>query len=443
MKKIIFYIILLCAFIQSYSQVYTCAGGTVNASTYSDISQSQKDAIKANFISTYGPVYGFTAADIIEDPTPTFNCHAYAWHLREGNTNRVWINNTDGSQSGGCYINNNNINKYWTDGCFIQVCNQNDADKIHYYCGDHSAVKSTAVAGKYESKWGQLPGVRHNPTSVPYAQPTSVRYYASTKITGDVSNLCTGTRVFSVKSITGATYSWTYSSTLSVVGATNQNQITVQRNGSSNGAAWVKVQINTTCSSISASRTANFTIGGPAATATITSVDAQPCPGTQIDVHTYIPNSSSITSYNFTVDGVVVRSGTGVPPPVVTLNGGGCGWHNVTLTISNACGSSSYGYLYNRTSSGSFMASPNPATATVNIQSIANVDAANKSLNSLSDIVEINLFDNVGNPRKRWKFSIGTKRAQINVAGLTPGIYILEINNGKMKERQQLIIRGK
>lgn len=64
--------------------------------------------------------------------------------------------------------------------------------------------------------------------NVPYADPINSRnFYASTKISGDASNLCSGTRTFSVKNISGATYSWTKSSNLSVVGSGNSYQYVV------------------------------------------------------------------------------------------------------------------------------------------------------------------------------------------------------------------------
>ena len=106
--------------------------------------------------------------------------------------------------------------------------------------------------------------IRHDPTDVPSIYNGGYRhYYSSTKILGDASNLCSGTRTFSVKNISGATYVWTYSTSLSVIGPININQITVQRNGSSNGAGWVEVQISTSCSGTSATSTQNITVGKP------------------------------------------------------------------------------------------------------------------------------------------------------------------------------------
>lgn len=145
----------------AYSQpttVYTCKGGAVAAYLKPEFSSQQITAANNYTMSTYS----YLGITFVDNSSDQYNCHAYAWHLTEGNTNKVWINNTNYQYPvNGCFPENNNIHKYWTDGCFIQVCNEADADKVHYYCGDHSAVKSTTNPGYYESKWGNLAVVRH------------------------------------------------------------------------------------------------------------------------------------------------------------------------------------------------------------------------------------------------------------------------------------------
>ncbi len=260
MKKyflLIQFIALLLSFrgIAQPTTVYTCKNNGVAAYNQTEHSPSYITYLNDLCSTQFGHL-GYT---FLDNSSNLYNCHSYAWHLNEGNTNKVWINNAD-ANLGACFNNIHNIDAYWTGGCFVQVCNEADADKVHYYCGDHSAVKSVTHPGMWESKWGQLPLVRHTRVDVPYADPTnSVRYYASTKITGDESLFCSGTRNFSVKNIPGATYSWAFSSNLSAVGATNSNQLTVQGTGS--GAAWVEVSVSTPCSgSASTSARKNFTV---------------------------------------------------------------------------------------------------------------------------------------------------------------------------------------
>jgi hypothetical protein len=151
--------------------VYTCNNLQVIAynSPSCDHSASEKAARRQNILNVYASK-GITAADILDEATTQYNCHAYAWHLSEGKTNKVWINQTESG--------NANLSKYWTgtNSCFVEV-DESNAEKIFYYAGDHSAVKSS-VAGKYESKWGPSVLVRHDPTAVPpIYQGSSRRYY--------------------------------------------------------------------------------------------------------------------------------------------------------------------------------------------------------------------------------------------------------------------------
>ncbi len=77
--------------------------------TSADYTTSQKATIKAQTLAQH------PNATFLADATFTYNCHAYAWHLTEGNSNIVWINEYDRSY-------NANVYKYWTDGSFVQVC---------------------------------------------------------------------------------------------------------------------------------------------------------------------------------------------------------------------------------------------------------------------------------------------------------------------------------
>jgi hypothetical protein len=97
-----------------------------------------------NYLNTFYP-----NATILENPTSEYNCHSYAFHLSQGNTNKVWINETD-------TYSNPNLSKYWTDGSFVEVCDESDGEKAYYYLGDHSALTTSTISGQYESKWGKM-----------------------------------------------------------------------------------------------------------------------------------------------------------------------------------------------------------------------------------------------------------------------------------------------
>ena len=183
----------------SYSQiyyttgpdVYTCKNGIVATIKPNRELNSQELAnIDYALFNPNGTYYslGIKTSDIILSPSSYYNCHAYAWHLTDGNSNKVWIN--EGT-------NASNLKTYWSSnyGCFVE-CAESEAEKIHYYNGDHSAVKSS-VAGKYESKWGAWYLLRHNPTQVPYASPNNRKYYR--RCVDDFSNkppITTNTTIF-------------------------------------------------------------------------------------------------------------------------------------------------------------------------------------------------------------------------------------------------------
>lgn len=424
--------IILCILVLSCNYVYaqvTCKGTAVASSTRSEFSQADID-----YTNNYGnSQYGYLGITFLDNSSNQYNCHSYAWHLREGNTNRVWINNTLGyTDANNCWPQNNNLHAYWNDGCFIQVCNEADADKVHYYCGDHSAVKSTTHPGYYESKWGQLAVYRHTLTGVPYEQPSSRNFYASTKITGDASLFCSGTRTFSVKNISGATYSWTYNGFLSAVGATNTNQLTVQPSGG--GAGWVQVVISTPCSGITATQRVDFPVGTPWP-GTI-----QPGPSTPIDVELYLYPVSGVSSYNWYKNNVMVSGQHGLTVDIPVT----CGVNTqISVEAVNACGVSSRSYRTVNPScwgGGAFMVSPNPATSVITISPRPDNAAAKSAVNANSTFNEIRIYNMQGELKKYQRYN-KAKQASLPVHDLSNGIYFIEITNGTYKEKQQLSIQ--
>ena len=77
------------------------------------------------------------------------------------------------------------------DGSYEQTTEAN-AEKIFYYAGDHSAVKSTTHAGKYESKWGAMPLVRHSPEYGPADYNMQYRkYYRLTPVVNFTNQIVT------------------------------------------------------------------------------------------------------------------------------------------------------------------------------------------------------------------------------------------------------------
>lgn len=80
--------------------------------------------------------------------------------------------------------------------------------------------------------------------------------------------------------------------------------------------------------------------------------------------------------------------------------------------------------------------SPNPASSTVTVSAKETTAAGDKSDKSIN---EINIYDQQGNLKNHQKFA-KTKTTTLDVSGLKTGIYIVEIVDGDVKERQKLSI---
>lgn len=165
MKAIILNLILIlsaaCAHAQSYITVYTKFGNPVQGIIRTEMSAREKSEALA-WVAEYYP-----NATVLSEASRLYNCHSYAWNMQDGGAT-CWINATNSSGA-------DNVSKYWAKGEYYAETTQNNATKIHYYNGDHSAISSPTVNGKYISKWGELPLMLHSPDYCPYT--TGRKYY--------------------------------------------------------------------------------------------------------------------------------------------------------------------------------------------------------------------------------------------------------------------------
>lgn len=129
-----------------------------------DYTSSQKMNLMYNVINNYG-------ADFLSEATYSYNCHSYAWHMTEGNSNdHVWL---------GYYSTDEDV--YWDDGSYYEVP-ESLATKVRY-TNEHSAVRLSN--NLYVSKWGPWPLVAHTPNNVPSGYGVPYKYYKRTPpITG-------------------------------------------------------------------------------------------------------------------------------------------------------------------------------------------------------------------------------------------------------------------
>jgi hypothetical protein len=410
---------------QTQSNVSTPKGSAVTAFITSEMSPTERQYWD-NYWRTSSRTYIQYFSDGYSSSN-RFNCHGYAWNMTEGGPVR-WI---------GFYVTTDE-DVYMSDGSYIKVCNEIYPGKVSWVGGDHSAV-TTTTPGRWISKWNKYPLIEHNKDDTPFG--TNYAYYASTKVSGNTSSLCTGTRTFSVINIPGATYIWTYSTTVTPVGTTNTPNLTVQRNGTSNGAAWVQVQITTPCSGTPATSRIDFRVG------IYTSSDypiTGPSTATCGTIVTYsAPQLTGATNYVWTYQGSPWSYLGGQGTRTLTMRtpntSSGGSFH---VRVDNACGAA--------TSSSSkitvvtcilaltdtYEISPNPATNSITVSTSQNKSAT--STNTSFD--EIRVFDFQGNLKKYQQYN-KVNQATINISDLTNGTYLIEITNGTYKEKQQLIIQ--
>lgn len=155
-------------FAQSYITVKTPKGQSIEAITgIQELSSSEIQSLNEKYKTC------FSQATYLGSSTTSYNCHAYAWHITEGG-DRCWINQTKNDGSA-------NVALYWTNDAYTSTT-ESSAEKIFYYDGDHSAVKSSTVSGMYESKWGSGPLMRHAPGYGPYPNMSNRNYYNGTPV---------------------------------------------------------------------------------------------------------------------------------------------------------------------------------------------------------------------------------------------------------------------
>ncbi|MCM1504519.1 MAG: hypothetical protein NC127_04925 [Muribaculum sp.] len=96
-----------------------------------DFTSSEKADLKSRVQNEYH-------AEVLDEATRKYNCHAYAWHMSKGHSeDMVWMNNPD---------------IYWNSGCYYEVP-ESEAEVV-YYVGTHSAIRKSSY--EYVSKMGPV-----------------------------------------------------------------------------------------------------------------------------------------------------------------------------------------------------------------------------------------------------------------------------------------------
>jgi hypothetical protein len=373
-----------------------------------------------------------------------YNCHAYAYHVSEGG-NRVWINNVTTDDYCDASLSHN-IDQYWEDACIIQVASESDAEKVHYYRGDHSAIRLSS--GMYQSKWGNGPVVSHAAADVDYCDPVvSRRYYSSFKVDALNSHVCYGnTATFTTPDYVNCTYYWTYNTNLLdyVSGQGTKTFVVEPKTLSSQGEAWVKLELTIDLNpDVTREITKTVWVGKPQIYAYgnhIVDINTgmpvyDLCYGTHNEVEAVYPSDVGITDWDWQVlYGQVYPYG--MQDQYATIYPNDYQSFMLEIRACNACGYSDWAHMYtNVVDCGRFLLvfTPNPTTGetTLSIESESQEKTFDKNTEWEMEIY------NQSQLLKEKKTSLRGQSTKIQTQGWKEGVYIVRV---KYKDE---ILQGK
>jgi hypothetical protein len=427
------------SFAQSTATVNTPKGTPVTVLVLAEMSQSAISSANAQALAA------FPNATIVSDASAKYNCHAYAWYLTEcSNCTKYWMN-TPGDDT------------YWQDCSYVEV-SAAESQKISYSNDDHSAVKSV-VSGKYESKWGQWPVMRHNPTDTPY-NSTNLKYYVKAQITG-ISEVCTSA-TYNLNAPAGSTVTWSISpSNAASFPSGSSTSKTFTKIGTFRGNATITATLNSSACGAPVVITKQVFFGLPFAT-TPTGPDL--CINIRGGEEIYVlPVSAGATSYtlsssstNLRINGGTSAFTTGVAPLNIRFRSTVPGNYTVTLTTTNACGSTATNFTVvarNCSTGGGrdrmYMVYPNPVDTELNIainDTLLNVSSFQKTDSNENIVLQkevpfiIILHDFEGRLVKQQQFSKLGDIQKVEVSDLKKGIYFLKIIARELEETHRIII---
>jgi len=249
------------------------------------------------------------------------------------------------------------------------------------------------------------------------------------QISGSES-ICTGTENYEITGLPcSATLTWSVQpANNTVIQTINNNQISLQRNGSANGIITLTATVANACGNtitvnktinVGTERPSNYTICG------YDPNDGCRYPKILFNVLTSYPNGST---YKWYINNILTATTT-APTWTYNLNPGDCGTYlELSVIVSTVCGDSypAGEIVYYACESGfsRFTASPNPTTGDVLIET----SASDKNIS----IKEIQILDKYGAIKKQVKLSVNSKKHKISIADLPADFYVLRIYDGKI-----------
>ncbi|MBQ6037520.1 MAG: hypothetical protein IJL37_02480 [Bacteroidaceae bacterium] len=195
----------------------------------------------------------YPQATFMSEATTTYNCHAYAFYMRQGGET-CWINTPAAFINDGSYYETTSI-----------------LGDLVTYAGSsgmvqHSSIKSAYYSGKYESKWGNWCLMRHPIGHCPYSTST-LKYYKKTPHVIEGYSIIGGTenRLYKVSYVPqGQDVTWVWNtSLLSKVSSTDSTIILKPKTSTSVGDGYVQARFyETSTNTLKKTLSYNIGVGG-------------------------------------------------------------------------------------------------------------------------------------------------------------------------------------
>lgn len=117
----------------------------------------------------------YPEAELSSSPSHYYNCHSYAWHSEDVDTNCYWIDNPENY-----YLNNTYYMEVTTPAAGDIICYFDGDENIH--SGVVTSINSFNNTVRVVSKWGYWGLYEHKSNECPYVLndngvPTTIKYY--------------------------------------------------------------------------------------------------------------------------------------------------------------------------------------------------------------------------------------------------------------------------
>lgn len=463
MKKNIFIsLIFLINYLNSYTQswqsttIQTPTGVNISAQKWIGSLYNSSDIAYWNFYWTNGH-----NVEIIEDASPFYNCHGYAWHNIEGKMAQSdLVNIDDRNPNNGSELHV--IEKYYSSSspAYKQVSSNSKANlKVSYYPSDHSAV-TTSNPNYFISKLAYGPLVKHTPWDIPFVANGTIKYYDLNDVQINVSYnnttlLCDGdNRYLNCLNFSDADfiYNWNTSSVIDKISGIGTRYLTIDGSSGNGGEGTVSLTVTSPSGLTATSNIVTFPWVG------------KPKINSQIPL-AYYPSGgyNNICNLQTYTTNMIVNGATNVTWERIAASPSTTTWYqsgnNISfyfwavnqtavfrITASNSCGTTSYDFGFKSIQCGTdpcemdYLISPNPSSSGL-ITIVPNIPPPCDTYLSEPSIQEVSIYDSNENLKKIKKYREKTTTAEISTSDLVPGVYIVVIDEGTKKVRKRIIVK--